>query len=655
MISDVLMSHKTDDNQSLTSQDLVRILALAKHIDVQSQTYSPKEIKKKSPSSATTFAQKVDKDGYVHYAYAVLDPLSSSYSMFKYFFDAFIGGSSDSMHDFMLNPLVMGGIALESLLLVSFSFFAHHFDDGSDDKPAYQKWIIAAWPYARAVMKAMKNAYRGWRSTLAIFNILGVNGINPLIFPLGLAFGVIASVNRIFLQWMKKCRDDMIRNNNKLFILLKNRTSLSSYEANKYLGEIQRQSIAIRCLGYLSSAFGGFIDGLYLYAGAATLSVMAPPLLIAMASICAVYTLGCILTRIYEEYELQTKLLVTQTKCHLAILTKQIQSHYDLYLILLQEPEKNAEELKRLRAELITLLSKFEAKRCLLRQQTSRSYWSAFLIGIKYGLYVYGALSSLLYCVAGAFLVAGVAFPPILAIIGVTIGLAIVLGFIVNSFLTQRKYNAQQEKEMAEETAYPLLDLMKTHLEQFPDEPSLLTAAQLGRGLRDGLVATPPPLSPIQEFFEIFRSLFSGLGKGQKFFDFIENPLQQMGADGHYHDSPWMFILQAIDALFFGIVLALRAIARGFSRPAPSAKLEELPSLVTQDSQRPSAFIPASEDVSLAEVEVNTPEIRKEWFASSVSKSSSRHGFFNGANRLPRSGSEESINSIRAAFESYSG
>lgn len=63
------MPHASDENQASKPTDLVFILAIAGRIDAQSRI----------------LAQKLDKSRSIYYAYAVMDSLSSSYSMFKYF------------------------------------------------------------------------------------------------------------------------------------------------------------------------------------------------------------------------------------------------------------------------------------------------------------------------------------------------------------------------------------------------------------------------------------------------------------------------------------------------------------------------------------------------------------------------------------------
>ena len=40
-----------------------------------------------------------------------------------------------------------------------------------------------------------------------------------------------------------------------------------------------------------------------------------------------------------------------------------------------------------------------------------------------------------------------------------------------------------------------------------------------------------------------------------------------MDESGHYHDTPIMYVLAAVSAVIFALVLALRALARGLGRP----------------------------------------------------------------------------------------
>lgn len=558
------MPFKSDDNQALKPKDLVFILAIAGRIDAQSRI----------------LAEELNQTRHVYYAYAALDSLSSSYSMFKYFFDVYLGGSADKMHDLMLSPAGIVGITLESVFLVGFSLLACHFD--KEEKDNYKKWIADAWPYFRDVMKGLKNAYKGWRSAVVALGLLGVVNVTYLMAPVGMILGVLAAANRYLMRSITETRKGMMDHNAKLLTTLKKLNSLTAEEAKILLKKtpIQAQTDKARYLGFLGSAIGGAIDGLYLYVGVLTLSALSSPLLIAMASICAFYTLACIVTRIYEEYEYQLKLKVSQTKCHLVIYTKQIQTTYAQLLLLEEKSDKTPDDVLQIqiiKKELAGLIEQFEIQRRLLQQQTSRSYFSAALLGMKNGLYAYGALSSVLFLISSFLVMGSVSFPPAVIAVVVCLGLLFIAGFVTYSIVKNYQHNKNKETPENEQTYQQLL-AMKEHIE----EPcvALLNTEQLDDSLKAGLNVKEAPVSFFQEWFEVFRSLFSGLSKGQKFVDFAGNPLQETGADGHYHDTPVMYVLGTLSALLFGFILALRALARGFGRPALGAD-NDLPAAVT--------------------------------------------------------------------------
>jgi hypothetical protein len=162
--------------------------------------------------------------------------------------------------------------------------------------------------------------------------------------------------------------------------------------------------------------------------------------------------------------------------------------------------------------------------------------------------------------------IGGVSFPPVAIALAVSIGLVLIAGFIAHALFANYQHNKKQKA--IDETPYQELIAIQKHLEQKSEVLPLLTAEQLDQSLKNGLSVKSAPVYFFQEWFEVFRSLFSGLSKGQKFVDFAGNPLQEVGEDGHYHDTPVMYVLGALSALLFGFILALRALARGFGRPA---------------------------------------------------------------------------------------
>lgn len=651
------MSLKNDVKQDLKPKDLAFILAIAGRIDAQArlseleQTKTPDKPLDPPLSQDRALAQSLHKSKHVYYAYSVLDSLSSSYSMFKYFFDVCLGGTPDQMHDVMMSPGGIIGITIESVFLVGFSFLACYYDD--EEKDSFKKRLADAWPYFRDVMKGLKNAYKGWRSAVVALNLLGVANMSSLVMPIGLLLGLLGAANRYFMRSITEARKGMMENNVQLLIKLMELPSLTVEEAELYLKKnpILSQTLRDRQLGFLGAAIGGFIDGLYLYVGVLTLSVFSPPLLIALASLCLFYTMACIVTRLYEEYEFQTKLLITQTKCQLVVYSKQLQTSYAQLLVLEGKTNKtdgDLLEIKFLREEVCQLITQFEAQRKLLEQQSSRTLLSALLLGVKNGLYAYGALSSVLFFVSAFLVIGGVAFPPAVIAVAVCLGLVFMAGFIVHSLIANHHHN---QKNNAVEDKHPYQELieMKKHIEEHPDTAPLLAPDELNESLKDGLTVKSAPQYFFQEWFEVFRSLFSGLGKGQKFVDFAGNPLQEVGPDGHYQDTPVMYVLGALSALLFGFILAFRALARGLGRPPlghsddlASAVLEQPVNVTTiQRKANPEPIKTKGEGESILSTQQTDSPKKSAPLLSTF-------GFFKqkSFSQLPRASSESALNSL---------
>jgi hypothetical protein len=201
------MSLENDESQASTPTDLVFILAIAGRLDAQSRIFAENvevdcsiycgyavldplysmfkyffdaclNLAGYISEKSRLLAQKLDKDLSIYYCYAILDSLSSSYSMFKYFFDVFISSNDpNAMHDLMMTPYGLIAIVAESLFLVVFSFLAAKFD--KEKEGTLKKYIAVAWPYFRDVMKALKNAYKGWLS--AVFVISFIGGLTRLV------------------------------------------------------------------------------------------------------------------------------------------------------------------------------------------------------------------------------------------------------------------------------------------------------------------------------------------------------------------------------------------------------------------------------------------------------------------------------------------
>lgn len=432
---------------------------------------------------------------------------------------------------------------------------------------SYKKAIADAWPYVRDVLKALKNAYKGWRSLIQALKIMGafdfLNAIdlkNTILYG-GIALGLVATVNRMLLRNMVEKRKVMMGQNAKLLTTFKKLTSLTAEDYDNYLNQIQYQSLESRCLSYLGVGLGGFIDGLYLYAGALSVVALAQPWFIALAVLCAIYTVACIVSRIYEEYDYQLRLEIAQTKCKLALLGKRLETIYCEIESLRALPQTSEKLLKTKYAELNDLLGHFDTTRQLLESQLTRNYLSAALLGIKNGLYAYSALSSLTFFISSILLVTSTAFPPALLISAVILGFVLIGVFLAHSLLVTYRHNQQREEKAT--FARPYHDL--AWLKLYPDNPGI-DRNKFQTALQDGFTIDSSPVFFYQEWAEIIRSFFSGASKGQKFIDFSVNYGQEKDENGHYHDTPLMLLLGGFSAVVFSLVLAARALTKGFGR-----------------------------------------------------------------------------------------
>ncbi|AWN72956.1 hypothetical protein LEAN103870_04090 [Legionella anisa] len=546
------MSLSGKEDLSLKSEELVFLLAIAGRIDAQSRL----------------LAQKLDKNRYIYHAYAIVDSLSSSYSMFKYFMEVFMRKTdADYIHKILTSPEGIAAIAAEAIFLVSFSFLASVFE--KEEKDSIKKFTAAAWPYFRDVMKGMKNAYKGWRSTVQILSLISGMDLKYMVVPVGLVLGVFAAANRFWIRSMQEQRKKQMDKNKELLVEIEQLSSLTSLDREYYLSQIERQTDEDRVYAYLALGTGGLLDGLYFYVGVVSLAVLSPHLLIAMSIIGAIYTLTCVISRIYEEYDFQLRLKATQTRCKLALTTKELELTYAKLLKLEDIKDKKTGdllEIQRLKLEVRQLIENFEQERQLLKDQTTHDYLTAALLGIKYGLYAYGVLTQILFTVTAICSIAAISFPPALLAVFIVSGLVFMMGMMAYTLYAHYQHMQKREAEIEKEHPYDKILKMKENIEKQKDA-KILTAESFDKSLKDGLKLDPSPPTVIQEWLEVIRSLFSGLSKGNNFSNFVMTPCQDVDSDGDYHDTPVMGALAIASGVLFSLILGLRALARGLGRP----------------------------------------------------------------------------------------
>ncbi len=589
-------------------------------------------------------AKKMHKLGVIYIFYGALDGLSLSYSMIKYLFDLQLAdttlSAADEMHDWLISPAgaILAGVF--SISLIGFSMLANHFDD--DDKDLLKSYIAILWPYFRDIMKGLKNAYKGIKSLLQVAELLGNTSLKHLILPIGIPLGILSAFNRLWLRWMVSKRKDMMKENAKLLNYFQTTEGLTLEDLNKQLEKVKRQSTEIRALALFCAAYGGVVDGLYLYIGVLGLCSLTPPTLIAMSVFCTIYFAACIATRVYEEYDFQQKLLIAAAKAELAYEGKKLELLFEnlqnTFASLADDPLNT--HLMRKQNEALLLcdeaVAAFKARQDQLRSLTSSSYTKAFLIGAKNGLAAYGALASVLFIIG----IITSSFPPALLVTTIVLGMSLLIGFIAHSLIINYMQECEkQEKRKQEESTENQLNKItfadvEKLLKNTGQEVKNLKPEIIKTAILDGMVVDPSPQFFFQEWFEVIRSFFSGLSKGVKAIDLTMNPLETPDSDGHYHESSIMIGFMVISACVHSLTLALRALTRGFGRQSidatPRASDEEIELQTFNSSGGSSEDLDEDEfqPINKLELDSNSPPKSESW-------SGSMFTFFNEKQKAP--------------------
>ena len=524
---------------------------------------------------------------YVYGLYGILDGFSLSYSMVKYCFDLLYTdgrfSSSDKMHDWMMTPEGAVVAATESITLIAFSFIANTSKD--NDKDIVKRYISILWPYCRDTLKGLKNAYKGIRGALQAAGVLMGQDMRYMMVPLGVVFGALSVFNRICMRkYVVEPRKLMTPINAKSLQEIQDATFFDEEACELFRSKILRQSDRLQRVAFLGAAYSGVVDGLYLYMGAIGLAVLTPPVFMVMTLCCLIFSLTCIATRMYEEYTFQRKFIGTQAKIELALCGKEFEilcaKLHELSDPLLTNDRESlvAEQVKHT-DKLKAKIKEFEVRHRFLTSQTAFSGSLAVLDGLRNGLAVYSAIASVIFAVATIKAMFLVPFPPAFLIGCIIAGMACLVGCVTYSLFHHYSHLPQQNQKESKPFMRMLL-LFKENKEKVLGD---LTPTEVKVALCGGMVVDPSPQFFFQEWSEVARSFFSGLAKGQKLVDFTLNPLQEPDLQGHYHDTPIMFLVTVLSALVHAVALALRALARGFGRPELDAVKPKNPLTIKPD------------------------------------------------------------------------
>ncbi len=562
-----MMTDTLDGKPVLTSTKLCFLLAIAGRLDALSELSRP------TRNSLGLFAKKANESKTIYYPFAILDGVNLSYNMFKYYFDAVVADNNIDLHNVMMTPGGIAAITAESLFIISFSLLACHFDGKETDKikidgeetDKVKKFFVKAWPYLRDIMKTLKNSYKGFRSTLKVAGMLGGQDLFNLLFPAGLIISILAAANRFWLRHIETRRKDQMDAIKFLLKEIKALEELGDDSKENYQNQIMRQSQSerLRNAAFVAKAINAVTDSLYYYIGMLTLAGLTSAALWPLMAVCLIYSISCIATRLYEEYFFQQKLIKKQVECELHLIGKRLNTAYKALL------EASKDDYQKLLNEYADVSEEFNQKRQELYSFSKTSYKEAFLIGLSQGLYAHGTLSCALFIVSMVLLLfTTTVFPPALLITGVVSGLALMAAFVSRSLILNWRHRRDQKARLSEERPYKQLEDINQALQSTTDDNNIKLPSQevFENALQDGLQVESALQTNIQDWLEVVRSFFSGLGKGQKTTDFVFNFLMEADDKGHYHDTPVMFGLMAAICVTFSITRAIRALAKGIGR-----------------------------------------------------------------------------------------
>lgn len=532
-------------------------------------------LSKKKMKEKHQLAKDLHELAWIYKLYGLLDGINLSYSMLKYIFDlkCTTGSelSSDIMHEWMMSPTGFAISNAEAVTIIGFSLIANVYDS-EKNKNSLQKFITSVWPYMRDGMKGLKNGYKGVRGLSQAVSLLSGQDFRHLIVPVVIVLGVISMLNRMWYRSMKEERKTYMKQNSELLQKIQNLRveNMDAEDLAEFRWQIKHQSTGARAKLLLSAAYGGIVDGLYLFMGSLGVATLAPAVLTSLSVFCIVFSVICIATRIYEEYDFQRGLLATQAKVELAICGKELESIFKS-LQFLSNPMRIAQTEKlRTKQELLfkaleQKLKEFEEKRDLLRSHLTLSYTSAMFAGLRDGLAAYGALASGIFALAAVYTIMLAPFPPTLLISSVLLGGVFLIGFMFNSLIQ----NYWHLREMEQKNTLPdrKLGTLLTDIKSKRREVQDLKPEEFSEAILGDMIVDQSPQFHFQEGFEVIRSLCSGITKGPKAIDFMMNSWQERDEQGHYHDSRFMLAVGLIGSTVYAGGLALRAYARGFGRP----------------------------------------------------------------------------------------
>lgn len=424
---------------------------------------------------------------------------------------------------------------------------------------------------------------------------------------------------------------------------------------------IGRQTEFIKTTALISAAYGGIVDGLYLYMGALGLTILSPPVFMVMAVCSTIFALMCVTTRVYEEFDFQRKLESTEAKVEVALCCKEIEfllgtmrrvssplprlDDTELETFYNQLQQSDNPNISSQVTELGTLLhtvqdllaqgdtgrnydtarqtyltklmeiyheeNKFKmqelkAKRNKLRSLVTSSGVLGVFSGLRSGLAAYGAITSLMFSVATINAIFLVPFSAGFLIAGVAVGMACVIAFILHGLIVHSAPPLPVELDRSNKLFLVMVSLKSTPQAPPPKKPQDLDVLEVKEAVLEGMDVVAPSRSYLTDWLETIRSLGSGLSKGPKLLELLMNMWRGLSSQEAGDDTPMWFHVAVVSAVVQAVIFAVRAFARGLGRDTPD--VIKLPTRTIKSPETPISRMSSSSSPS-SELGDNTSTI----------------------------------------------
>lgn len=469
-------------------------------------------------------------------AYGIVDGFNAVISTLRLIFDVMYKNnnqlSATALRKWMSTPLGLLILILETLVLTSLSLLTNMHPD-PDDKSAFKEY----WSASRDTLKSFKNSYKGIRGLVQTIDIPLNTNSSYIIIPIWLVLGLLSMANRAHYRKFDASRKKIKQQNKALL----EKINCMEYDPVR-LSEIKPYTLndPDNNLGYRSKAYSGIIDGLYLYMGTAVMLTFAPAAFALITSYSVIFTLTCIAVRVYEEYDRQREVFISEDQVKLAICALELKA-------LFKAQDKSAEK-DLLQAK----MNAFLTMRHESMSRFKRSSGEAILEGLKHGLAIHGALSALVFSAYTVAFALAWSFPPALVLASVTIGIWCLImcstwQYIKNDIEIQKQaiIDARRQQD--------LVDLCSR------DSNGKLFATQthIDAIITDSIQLQRSKPSSIPTSAEVFRAGFSAFGKAPKAIEFFFCTLQKIGEDGRAYDTPLMLLLMLPCTVFYVFALGV--------------------------------------------------------------------------------------------------